>query len=67
MPLDERRDGADALAVDEVTFPMARNGTIFGFCGSFADVHQVADLALTGRGSGMRPDGDENVACGDSG
>ncbi len=45
--LDQGRDGADALAEDEIAFPMSRNGTVVGFCGSFADVDQVADLPLT--------------------
>jgi hypothetical protein len=26
---------------------MSRNGTVVCFCGTFADVHEVADLALT--------------------
>jgi hypothetical protein len=39
VSFDEGGNGADALAVDQIAFPMARNCTVVGLGGAFTDGH----------------------------
>jgi len=57
LSLYERRDLAIIIAEDQVTFPVSRYGSIFGFCRPLADRDRVTDAANICLGSRLIVDG----------